>query len=85
MDFSSSFWAIWLVVWGETYGAKETTMLFFMGGTLGFLACKSAVRSASGRRWYAVYCRVLNWANAPPDWRVEDSYAIPGDRDSKRL
>ena len=77
--------AIWITVWAETYGAKETTMLFFMGGTLGFLACKSALRSASSRRWYAVYCRVLKWANTPPDWRVEDSYAIPGDRDSKRL
>lgn len=76
--FFAMMGAIWLVIWGETYGAKETTLLFFIGGTLGCLAAKSAVRKGTGRAWHSVYCRILKWANAPPDWRVEDSYeAVP--------
>lgn len=66
--------ALWLVIWGETFGAMETTMLFFMGGSFGYLAYKSAVRKGAGRWWHAVWCRIAKWANAPPDWRVEDSY-----------
>ena len=65
---------VWLIIWGETFGAKETTLLFFAGGTFGYLAYKSSVRKGAGRWWHAVYCRVLMWANAPPEWRVEDSY-----------
>jgi len=65
---------MWLIVWGETFGAKETAILFFCGGTFGYLALKSAVRSGGGLAVRRVYCRILKWANAPPEWRVEDSY-----------
>lgn len=66
--------AVWLLVWGETFGAMETTMVFFLGGTCGYLAVKSAVRKGAGRRWHAVWCRIGKWGNVPPEWRVEDSY-----------
>lgn len=66
--------AMWLIIWGESYGAMETTALFFMGGTFSYLAYKSAARKGAGRWWRAVWCRVLQWSNAPPEWRVEDSY-----------
>ncbi|KAL7543318.1 hypothetical protein ACHAXR_012645 [Thalassiosira sp. AJA248-18] len=66
--------AVWLVIWGETFGAMETTMLFFMGGTFGYFAYKSSVRKGAGRWWHAVWCRIGKWANAPPEWREEDSY-----------
>ncbi|KAL9185792.1 hypothetical protein ACHAXT_003569 [Thalassiosira profunda] len=69
--------ATWLLVWGESYGATETTLLFFLGGTLGYLSYKSAARKGAGRRWHAVWCRIAKWANAPPEWRVEDSYVAP--------
>ena len=65
---------MWLIVWGETFGAKETAILFFCGGTFGYLALKLAVRSGGGSAVRRVYCRILKWANAPPEWRVEDSY-----------
>lgn len=68
--------AAWLVIWGESFGGMETTMLFFAGGILGYLAYKSAVRKGAGRWWHAVWCRIAKWANAPPDWRVEDSYDV---------
>jgi len=66
--------AVWLVVWGESFGAVETTMIFFMGGALSFLAYKSSVRRGPGRWYNAVWCRIGQWAGTPPDWRVEDSY-----------
>eukprot|EP00585_Thalassiosira_rotula_P012952 CAMPEP_0196131630 /NCGR_PEP_ID=MMETSP0910-20130528/1553_1 /TAXON_ID=49265 /ORGANISM="Thalassiosira rotula, Strain GSO102" /LENGTH=576 /DNA_ID=CAMNT_0041391113 /DNA_START=116 /DNA_END=1846 /DNA_ORIENTATION=+ len=66
--------AVWLLVWGETFGAMETTLVFFTGAVFGYLALKSAVRKGAGRRWHGVWCRVAKWANAPPEWRVEDSY-----------
>jgi len=66
--------AVWLLVWGETFGAMETTLVFFTGAVFGYLALKSAVRRGAGRRWHGVVCRVAKWANAPPEWRVEDSY-----------
>eukprot|EP00584_Thalassiosira_punctigera_P014797 CAMPEP_0172553576 /NCGR_PEP_ID=MMETSP1067-20121228/51286_1 /TAXON_ID=265564 ORGANISM="Thalassiosira punctigera, Strain Tpunct2005C2" /NCGR_SAMPLE_ID=MMETSP1067 /ASSEMBLY_ACC=CAM_ASM_000444 /LENGTH=562 /DNA_ID=CAMNT_0013341787 /DNA_START=41 /DNA_END=1729 /DNA_ORIENTATION=+ len=72
--FCALLGAVWLVVWGETFGAIETAMVFFLAAASGFLAYKSAARKGSGRRWNAVWCRVLKWANAPPEWRVEDSY-----------
>eukprot|EP00571_Detonula_confervacea_P011120 CAMPEP_0172306668 /NCGR_PEP_ID=MMETSP1058-20130122/7697_1 /TAXON_ID=83371 /ORGANISM="Detonula confervacea, Strain CCMP 353" /LENGTH=548 /DNA_ID=CAMNT_0013018633 /DNA_START=9 /DNA_END=1655 /DNA_ORIENTATION=- len=66
--------AVWLLIWGESYGAKETIMVFFLGGIFGYIACKSAAKKGAGRWWHAVWCRVAKWANAPPGWRVEDSY-----------
>lgn len=68
--------AIWLVIWGESYGAMETTMIFFLGGTFGYFAYKSSPKKGSGRWWHAVWCRIGKWANTPPDWRVEDSYNV---------
>mmetsp|Transcript_9464 Transcript_9464/g.16463 ORF Transcript_9464/g.16463 Transcript_9464/m.16463 type:complete len:574 (-) Transcript_9464:117-1838(-) len=79
---------IWLVVWGsgsiggssggtESYGMLETSMIFFLGGVLGWMAHKSAVRKAGGGSWNAIWCRVAKWANVPPEWRVEDSYVPP--------
>jgi hypothetical protein len=69
--------ALWLVIWGESYGAMEITMLFFLGGTLVYFAFKSSLRKGSGRWWHAMWCRIGKWANAPLDWRVEDSYVAP--------
>ncbi|KAL7552194.1 hypothetical protein ACHAWF_015411 [Thalassiosira exigua] len=76
--------ATWLLIWGEAHGAAETTAIFFAGGTLGYLAYKSARRKGSGRRWRAVWCRVAKWANAPPEWRVEDSYVPAPDKATGR-
>jgi len=69
--------ALWLIIWGESYGAMETTMLFFFGGSMGYMAYKSSPRKGAGRWYHAVWCRVAKWANAPPDWRLEDSYIVP--------
>lgn len=66
--------AVWLLIWGETFGSLETTVLFFMGGTLGYLCYKSSARRSAGSWYNAVWCRIGQWANVPPEWRVEDSY-----------
>ena len=66
--------ATWLVIWNESMGSRETALAFAMGATFTYLALKSASKSSRGGRANAVWCRVLRWANAPPEWRVEDSY-----------
>ena len=66
--------AIWLVIWNESMGSRETAMAFVLGATFTYLALKSASKSSRGGRANAVWCRVLRWANAPPEWRVEDSH-----------
>lgn len=70
--FFSLLGSVWLIVWGETMGGTETAVIFFMGGTLGFLSYRGAVRRGAGL--HGVWCRVGKWANVPPEWRVEDSY-----------
>jgi len=66
--------ATWLAIWNESTGSRETAMAFVMGATFTYLALKSASKSSRGGRANAVWCRVLRWANAPPEWRVEDSH-----------
>ena len=67
--------AMWLRIWGRTYGTMETAVVFLVGGVLGSMAYHSAYRMGGGRRWHAVWCRLLRWANTPPKWGVEDTYA----------
>lgn len=67
----------WLSIWGvgtRSDGAVETTAVFVAGAIACCLSCRSAYRRGGGRRWRAVWCRVAKWANAPPEWRVEDTY-----------
>jgi hypothetical protein len=69
--------AMWLVMWGETYGAIETAASFLAGAVACSLAYRSSYRvggGGGGRRWRAVWCRIARWANTPPEWRVEDTY-----------
>lgn len=68
--------AMWLMIWGKTsYDTMATTVVFLVGGgVLCSVAYHSAYRMGGGRRWHAVWCRVLRWANTPPEWRVEDTY-----------
>jgi len=68
--------AMWLAIWGGTYGAVETTVSFLAGAVACCLAYRSSYRvsGGGGRRWRAVWCRIARWANAPPEWRVEDTY-----------
>lgn len=67
---------MWLSIWGKSYGPIESTFAFLVG----LFACYHAHRSSyvmgggGGRRWHAVWCRIARWANAPPEWRVEDTY-----------
>ena len=67
--------AMWLTIWrNSSYGTIETTIVFLVGGVLYTFAYQSAYRMGGGRRWRAVWCRVLRWANTPPEWRVEDTH-----------
>lgn len=67
--------AMWLMIWrNSSYGTIETTIVFLVGGVLYTFAYQSAYRLGGGRRWRAVWCRVLRWANTPPEWRVEDTH-----------
>lgn len=68
--------AMWLVIWRHqsSYGTVETSIVFLVGGVFYTVAYQSAYRIGGGRRWRAVWCRVLRWANTPPEWRVEDTH-----------
>ncbi len=66
---------MWLYIWGNAHGPIVSAFTLFVG----LLACHRAYRTSYvvggvGRRWHAVWCRIARWANAPPAWRVEDTY-----------
>ena len=87
--FSTLLSGTWLIIWkNSNVGSRDTLILFVMGGYFTVLALRSSVRRGRGRWTNAVWCRIARWANAPPDWRVEDSYIpapVSDTTGSKRL
>jgi hypothetical protein len=82
--------AMWLVIWGESsYGTIETTIVFLVGYVMCTLVYRSAYKMGGRQWWFAVCCRILRWANMPPEWRVEDTHVGGFNRigggDSKKL
>ena len=80
--FATLLGGVWVCIWGTSFesagvgGGRDTVLLLVMGGYFVYLAFRSSVRRGIGRRWHAVWCRILGWANTPPEWRVEDTYVV---------
>jgi hypothetical protein len=72
--FSTLLSGSWFIIWNNDVGYRDTLLLFAVGGYFSFLALRSSVRRRNGRWYISVWCRIATWANAPPEWRVEDSY-----------
>mmetsp|Transcript_130 Transcript_130/g.326 ORF Transcript_130/g.326 Transcript_130/m.326 type:complete len:579 (+) Transcript_130:89-1825(+) len=78
--FATLLGGTWVLIWGTSSssagigGGRDTVLLLVMGGYFVYLTYRSSVLRGVGRRWHAVWCRIGEWANVPPEWRVEDTY-----------
>ncbi|KAL7468198.1 hypothetical protein ACHAXS_008414 [Conticribra weissflogii] len=78
--FATLLGGTWVWIWGTSFssagvgGGRDTVLLLILGGYLCILTYRSSVPRGVGRRWHAVWCRIGEWANVPPGWRVEDTH-----------